>query len=92
MVISFAVCSGIITAAFIILVIFAVRTAIQLRMTAMSLERLSEKLNQEMDKVQQVSSLVSGVTGVLEGFMRGSAGILANHITRILGRLQDHKN
>ena len=91
MIVYLTVCIGIATAAFVVLVVFAVRTAIQVRMTARSLECLSEKLNAEIDRIRQAADIVSNLTGAVGGFMGGSIGALVNLAFRVVRVFQDHK-
>ena len=63
----YQICAGVITVAFVILVIYLVRFLMQARMTAMSVELLVLNANQQVERTSKTFELIENITNTLNG-------------------------
>ncbi|MCL2887889.1 MAG: DUF948 domain-containing protein [Elusimicrobia bacterium] len=63
----YQICAGVITVAFVILVIYLVRFLIQARTTAMSVELLVLNANQQVERTSKTFELIENITNTLNG-------------------------
>ena len=89
---SIVICAYIFTAAFVVLTVFIIRTAIQVRLTALSLMHIFNKINQEMDRAQHAAGIASNIAGVLGGLLFGSFRSLKNHFICDVKEFQEGKD
>jgi len=79
-----AVCLGIFTAAIVVLVVYLCQTIVQLKYTARSAQVLLDKVNDEVDRVHNITSVVSNITGALGSSMGKTAITVASLVARLL--------
>ena len=63
----YQICAGVITVAFVILVIYLVRFLMQARMTAMSVELLVLNANEQVERTSKTFELIENITNTLNG-------------------------
>jgi uncharacterized protein YoxC len=69
------ICALLLTAAFIVLVVYAALALHQAQRTMKSVETLSEKMNREVEKVETVTSAAASVANAFSGTMGKSVAL-----------------
>lgn len=68
-----------------VVAVFLIQTLIQLKRTARSAETLIENLNREMERVHNVTNVMSSIAGALSSSVGKSAMTLANIFVKVMG-------
>lgn len=63
----YQICAGVITVAFVILVIYLVKFLIQARETALSVELLAVNANEQVERTSKTFELIENITDTLNG-------------------------
>ena len=79
-----AVCLGVFVAAIVVLVVFLCQTIVQLKHTARSAQMLIDNVNEEVERVHNITNVVSNITGAVGSSFGKTAITVASLVARLL--------